>query len=89
MVDWHDAFALSVSESKALLDSGFHVLDSGFHVPYMFFVGRTCFLGSNRYWNSAGRRKVFPDSEFYRQKSGRQESGFLYMGRHSFTWGDI
>ena len=60
-------------ESKTLLDSGFHDLDSEFHVLYIIFVGGTCFLDSNL--DSAGRRKVFPDSEFYRQKSG-----FLYMG---------
>ena len=36
-----------VRESKALLDSGFHNLESGFHVPYVFFVGGTCFLDFN------------------------------------------
>ena len=75
-------FALSVMESKALLDSGFHALDSGFHVLYMFFVGGTCFLDSNRYWDSELHKKnVEKDFGFYRQKSGRQESGFLYIGR--------
>ena len=68
MGDRHDAFAPSEG-IKALLYSGFHDLDSGCHVLYIFFVGGTCFL------DSAGTRKVFPDSEFYRQKSG-----FLYMG---------
>ena len=37
-----------VRESNALLDSGFQALDSGFHILYMFFVGGTCFLDSNR-----------------------------------------
>ena len=76
MGDRHDAFTPSEG-IKALLYSGFHDLDSGCHVLYIFLVGGTCFLDSNL--DSAGRRKVFPDSEFY-----RQISGFLYMGGDTF-----
>ena len=49
--------SLHAKESKALLVSGFHALNSGFHVLYMFFVGGSCCLDSNRWWDSAGFHK--------------------------------
>ena len=74
-----------VRESKALLDYRFHGMDSGFHVLYMFMLVEPVFwipIVSRILQDST--RKVFPDSEFYRQKSGRQKSGFLYMGDDTF-----
>ena len=63
---------------------GFWIPRLGFRIPCTIhvFVDGTCYLDSNRWWDSAGARTVFPDSEFYRQLN--QEGRNL----DSFTWGD-
>lgn len=63
---------------------GFRISRLGFRIPCTVhvFVDGTCHLDSNRWWDSAGARTVFPDSEFYRQLN--QEGRNL----DSFTWGD-
>ena len=63
---------------------GFWIPRLGFRIPCTVhvFVDGTCHLDSNRWWDSAGARTIFPDSEFYRQLN--QEGRNL----DSFTWGD-
>ena len=58
---------------------GFWMPRLGFRIPCTVhvFVDGTCYLDSSRWWDSAGARTVYPTTE-----PGRQESGFLYMGRY-------
>ena len=72
---------LHAKESKALLDSGFHALDSGFHVLYLLLLLELVFWIPIDSGILDSRIKYFSHVGFYRQKSGRQKSGFLYMGR--------
>ena len=62
---------------------GFWIPRLGFRIPCTVhvFVDGTCYLDSNRWWDSAGARTVFPDSEFYRQlnQEGRNLDSFTYI----------
>ena len=60
-------------ESNALLDSGFHAFDSEFLILYMFFLGGTCFLYSNRQWDSGFHKKNFPGFLFLKEKIRKEE----------------
>ena len=56
------------SESKSVLDSGFHAVDSGFQV-LDFFVSKIWILDSSRWW----------DSGFFELYSGLQRPGFQIL----------
>ena len=68
---------LHVSESKTVLDSGFHSMDVGFQVLDSGFLGRGTWIPDpNRYWDSLSwfvdskahdsglHKQIFPDSGF-------------------------
>lgn len=74
--------SLHAKKSKALLDSGFHALDSGFHVLYLLLLLELVFWIPIVSGILYSIKNSFSHFGFYRQKSGRQKSGFLYMWRY-------